>query len=188
MALFWEAFSGKRFVCRALIVLYSIDSMVGRSIASISNLGGIFTKARSAPLNISPRVWYIGYGPPYCTKSFCWGQGPFWLWPVMNIYILHNVCVAMGLQLGASLCLPHDFHHCEAEVNYLSTNGLSCHKRQSCHPSMWASTALSIGICPQQLWAHLKPKSICSSTGKCPNGALTDHALVHVLASTWQSF
>ena len=43
MASFWEAFSGKRFVCCALIVLYSIYSTVGRSIASISDLGGIFT-------------------------------------------------------------------------------------------------------------------------------------------------
>ena len=31
--------SGKMFVCCALIVLYSIDSTVGRSIASISDLG-----------------------------------------------------------------------------------------------------------------------------------------------------
>ena len=43
MASFWEAFSGKRFVCCALIVLYSIDSTVGRSTASISDLGGITT-------------------------------------------------------------------------------------------------------------------------------------------------
>ena len=43
MASFWEALSGKTFVCCALIVLYSIDSTIGRSIASISDLGGIFT-------------------------------------------------------------------------------------------------------------------------------------------------
>ena len=36
-------FSGKTFVCCALIVLYSIDSTVGQFIASISDLGGIFT-------------------------------------------------------------------------------------------------------------------------------------------------
>ena len=39
MPSFWEVFSGKRFVCCALIVLYSIYSMVGRSIVSISDLG-----------------------------------------------------------------------------------------------------------------------------------------------------
>ena len=48
MASFWEAFSGKRYVCCALIVLYSIDSTVGRSIASISDLGGIFTSTLRA--------------------------------------------------------------------------------------------------------------------------------------------
>ena len=41
MALFWEAFSGKRFVCCALTVLYSIYNMVGMSIASISDLGAL---------------------------------------------------------------------------------------------------------------------------------------------------
>ena len=40
---FWEAILGRRFVCCALIALYSIHSMVGRSIASISDLSGIFT-------------------------------------------------------------------------------------------------------------------------------------------------
>ena len=67
MALFWEAFSGKRFICCALIVLYSIDSTVGWSIASISNLGGIFTSALHASVIMSPWVWYIGYRPPYRT-------------------------------------------------------------------------------------------------------------------------
>ena len=41
MVSLWEAFSGKRFVCCALTALYSIDSTVGRSIASISDLGDI---------------------------------------------------------------------------------------------------------------------------------------------------
>ena len=48
MASFWEAFSGKRFVCCALSVLYSIDSTVDRSIASISDLGSIFTSVLRA--------------------------------------------------------------------------------------------------------------------------------------------
>ena len=39
MASLWKAFSGKRDICCALIVLYSVDSMVGRSIASIPDLG-----------------------------------------------------------------------------------------------------------------------------------------------------
>ena len=59
MAKFWEAFSGKRFVCCALTVLYSIYNTVGRSIASISDLGGIFT--------LGMAVGYICYRPPYHT-------------------------------------------------------------------------------------------------------------------------
>ena len=67
MASFREAFLGKRFVCCALTIVYSIYNMAGRSIASISDLGGIFTEALCASVNMSPQVVYIGYGPPYRT-------------------------------------------------------------------------------------------------------------------------
>ena len=46
---------------------YSIYNMVGWSIASIYDLGGIFTSALSTSVNMSPLVVYIGYGPPYRT-------------------------------------------------------------------------------------------------------------------------
>ena len=46
MASFREAFLGKRFVCCALTIVYSIYNTVGRSIASIYDLGGIFTSGR----------------------------------------------------------------------------------------------------------------------------------------------
>ena len=59
MALFWEAFSGKRFVCCALIVLYST---VGRSIASISDIGEHIYLGASRLGRI-----YRLYGPPYRT-------------------------------------------------------------------------------------------------------------------------
>ena len=55
----------KRFVCCAFTIQYIIYSMVGRSIANISDLGSIFSEARSAEVNMAPRVGYIGYGPPY---------------------------------------------------------------------------------------------------------------------------
>ena len=45
MASFREAYLGKRFVCCALTIEYSIYIMVGRSMASIYDLGGIFTSA-----------------------------------------------------------------------------------------------------------------------------------------------
>ena len=47
MASIWESFSGKRFLCCALTVLYSICNMVGRCIASIDYLSGIFTSKLS---------------------------------------------------------------------------------------------------------------------------------------------
>ena len=47
MASFSKAFSGKRFVCCTLSVLYSIYSTVGRSIASIFNLESIFTSVQA---------------------------------------------------------------------------------------------------------------------------------------------
>ena len=42
MASFREAVLGKRFMCCALTIVYSIYNTVGRSIASIYDLGGIF--------------------------------------------------------------------------------------------------------------------------------------------------
>ena len=47
---------GKRFVCCALTIVYSIYNTVGRSIASIYDFGGIFTSALRAEVNMSPRV------------------------------------------------------------------------------------------------------------------------------------
>ena len=57
----------QRFVCCTLTIVYSIYNTVGRSIASIYDLGGIFTSALRASVNMSPRVVYIGYRPPYRT-------------------------------------------------------------------------------------------------------------------------
>ena len=54
MASFWKV--GKRFVCCALIALYSIYSTVGRFITSIFDLGDIFTSALGASLSMPPRV------------------------------------------------------------------------------------------------------------------------------------
>ena len=59
MASFHEAFLGKRFVCCALTIVYSILYItVGQSIASIYDLGSIFTSALCALVNMSPRVVY----------------------------------------------------------------------------------------------------------------------------------
>ena len=61
MASFWETFSGKRFVCCTLTVVYSIYSADGRSIPSIYNLDGTFTLALRASVNMSSGVVYIEY-------------------------------------------------------------------------------------------------------------------------------
>ena len=58
MASFREAFLGKRFVCWALTIVYSIYNKVGWSIASIYDLSGIFTSALRASVNMSPQVVY----------------------------------------------------------------------------------------------------------------------------------
>ena len=63
-------------------ILYSTYHMVGRSIASIYDLGGIFTSALRGSITISPQVIYIGYGPPY-----------------LATYILQNSCINEYLQL-----------------------------------------------------------------------------------------
>ena len=58
----------ERFVCCTLTIRYIIYSTVGWSIASISDLGGIFTSAVRPLANMAPRSYIrIGYGPPYCT-------------------------------------------------------------------------------------------------------------------------
>ena len=44
-----------------------IHNTVGRSIASISDLGGIYILALRTSVDMSPRVVYISYRPPYHT-------------------------------------------------------------------------------------------------------------------------
>ena len=45
----------ERFVCCALTIRYITYSTVGRSIASISDLGGIFPSALCTSVNMAPR-------------------------------------------------------------------------------------------------------------------------------------
>ena len=65
---FREVLSGKRFICCALTIQYVIYSTVGRSIASIYDLGAhIYLSALRLDKYGTLRVWYIGYGLPYRT-------------------------------------------------------------------------------------------------------------------------
>ena len=47
-------------------ILYT-RNMIGQSIASMTSVVYIFTKAQSAEVNMSPQVVYIRYRPSYCT-------------------------------------------------------------------------------------------------------------------------
>ena len=55
------------FVCCALTIQYNICSMIGRSIASISDLGKHIYLGTSHLGKYDALVLYIGYGPPYRT-------------------------------------------------------------------------------------------------------------------------
>ena len=57
----------KKFICCALTIRCNIYSMAGRFIASISDLGGIFTSVAYLPRCFAPQDIYIGNGPPYHT-------------------------------------------------------------------------------------------------------------------------
>ena len=69
MALFWEAYLGKTFICCALIIVYTIYTMVHWCMASIYDHGSIFTSALRAlvNMNIKPQVVYLSHRPPYRT-------------------------------------------------------------------------------------------------------------------------
>ena len=87
MASFREAFLGKRFVCCTLTIVYSIYNMVGQSITSIYDLGGIFTSVLRALVNMSPLVVYIGYGPPYRTMYITYTYVGIYIYIYIYIYI-----------------------------------------------------------------------------------------------------
>ena len=77
------------------------------------------------------------------------------------------VCVAMGLCLGAPLCLLHVCHHCGAEVGKLGTHGLSCRKSQGHHPCHASINSLiERHLSAAGIPAHLEPTGSCRSEGK----------------------
>ena len=54
----------ERFVCCALTIRYITYSTVGRSIASISDLGGIFTSVLHSSVNMVPQSNISAIDPP----------------------------------------------------------------------------------------------------------------------------
>ena len=58
MASFWEVFSGKKYICCALTVQYSIYNTVGRSVSDICRRGDIFTNVQNTL--VTPRSYIEG--------------------------------------------------------------------------------------------------------------------------------
>ena len=82
-----------------------------------------------------------------------------------------TVRIAIGLRLGAPLCLPHVCHHCGAEVDNLGTHGLSCRKSQGRHPRHASINSLiQRYLSAAGIPAHLEPNGLCHSDGKHPDG------------------
>ena len=75
MAPFRKAFSGNWFVCWALTIVYTKNNTVGWSIASIYDLGSIFTSALCALANMWPQNIYcisaIDFTTHVCITYIC---------------------------------------------------------------------------------------------------------------------
>ena len=128
MASFCEAFLGKRFVCCTLTIVYSIYKMVGRSIASIYDLGGIFTLGR---------IYDIGYGPPTVqykhiesprnAKVHMVVQSPYYM------YILHNMYTVCSKEAIPFICGVYYLYRQVCMEKYIKLSNLSaCSCRLVC--------------------------------------------------------
>ena len=82
-----------------------------------------------------------------------------------------TVRVAIGLRLGAPLCLSHVCRYCEAEINDLGTHGFSCRKSQGCHPRhAIINSLIQRHLSAAGIPAHLESSRLCRSLGKSPDG------------------
>ena len=82
-----------------------------------------------------------------------------------------TVRIAIGLRLGAPLCLPHVCHHCGAEVDNLGTHGLSCSISQGRHPRHASINSLiQRHLSAAGIPAHLEPTGLCCCDGKRSDG------------------
>ena len=120
----------KRFVCCVLTIRYNIYSLVGRSIASISNLGGIFTSALHAFLSkygASGQVYWQWTSLPYNICYICTLGSTFWqstdstMCYVQRVHVSHKATQALcALKTRAHKChipskecivtIPHQMH------------------------------------------------------------------------------
>ena len=82
-----------------------------------------------------------------------------------------TIRVAVGLQLGFSLCRPHLCQHCEAEVNELAIHGLSCRRSEGRHHRHSAiNDIIHRALTAARVPSRLEPAGLYRSDGKRPDG------------------
>ena len=82
-----------------------------------------------------------------------------------------TIRVAVGLRLGSSLCRPHLYQHCEAEVNELAIHGLSCRRSEGRHHRHSAiNDIVQLALTAARVPSRLEPAGLYRSDGKRPDG------------------
>ena len=75
--------------------------------------------------------------------------------------------VAAGLQLGATLCQPHNYQHCGGVVDEFALHGLSCRKSQGRHPRHAAiNILLQRALASAKVPSHMEPLGFCELMGR----------------------
>ena len=82
-----------------------------------------------------------------------------------------TIQVAVGLRLGKSICKPHKFHHCDAEVDSHGTHGLSCKWSERRHFCLAAiNDIIYRALSAAKIPSRLEPSGTYRSDGKRPDG------------------
>ena len=83
----------------------------------------------------------------------------------------NTIRVAGGLRLGSPLCRPHICHHCGAEVDHLTTHGLSCRWSEGCHfRHASLNDIVHRALSSAKVPSRLEPAGIYRCDGKRPDG------------------
>ena len=90
----------------------------------------------------------------------------------------NTIRIAIGLRLGASLCLPHQWIHCArgGTVDQLGVHGLSyrwSQGRQSCHAAI--NDIILCSLVSAKIPSCLEPTGLLRSDGKKPDGMSIVH-------------
>ena len=84
-----------------------------------------------------------------------------------------SIWIAVGLRLGAPLCIPHNCPLCGNPVDYSGVHGLSC--RSSCgriprHTASESNGIVHRALATANVPATLEPRGLCRGDGKRPDG------------------